>query len=293
MPVRCYTRKERGDLHVLLPLEGRLKHNCLLVNDTVMFVYEQLLEGISLDELTRVFVKRAETLGQGSEEEQGRGKITPSKVKFDLYRILVLLKDHEICDYIYSDLAAQLLPRGKLLKGTSQVLPVGALAQASEFLMQGANGSGAVQTFFSAPVIGPSNQSCFGLEGLARRHLDQEEVCFVRLDKRANIEACSSIRGFTTQPSTLTIWHVAGRFDSDSQFEEAVGSHLAETCGLLSVVTLSPKVRFLLPTGEDPDVRLHGTFPSLIGELGFRKAFDLRNEFGEGKGLVGYDKTLL
>ena len=34
-PVPCFTRTERNGIRVIFPLEGQMKQNCLLVNETV------------------------------------------------------------------------------------------------------------------------------------------------------------------------------------------------------------------------------------------------------------------
>ena len=85
---------------------------------------------------------------------------------------------------------------------------------------------------------------------------------------------------------------MAARGGSREDFEDAVGHHLASLCGLLSVTALSPMVRLQVPTGEDPDVTLHESFYDVIGELGFRRSFELPDELGRDAGLVGYDKVL-
>jgi hypothetical protein len=86
--------------------------------------------------------------------------------------------------------------------------------------------------------------------------------------------------------------YVAARHPSPEAFEDAVGRHLAALCGLLSIVAVSPMIRFQVLTGPEADVSLHESFLDVIGEIGFRKSFDLPDEIGPGQGFVTYDRTL-
>jgi hypothetical protein len=117
-------------------------------------------------------------------------------------------------------------------------------------------------------------------------------VYFAQLDKRGKVEAASAVRGFGTQPEALNFTYVAGRTDGDHDFDEILGRHIAQLCGLLSVVTLSPKIRFLVADGDGEHTSTHDVFLSLIGELGFRRAFHLPDELEEGVALAAYDKIL-
>src|SRR5262249_27334346 len=137
MPVPCFTRTENNGMYVIFPLKGKMKHDCMIVNETVKWVYDRLQDNVGLDELVPSFTSRASELkrvrefptdSNGSGGNGGNGHVVlPSnaqadaeKAKFDLYRILLSLRDRDICDYTYDQLLT-LLPGGRVLKGTTQV----------------------------------------------------------------------------------------------------------------------------------------------------------------------------
>jgi len=319
-PVSCFTRAEHNGIRVLFPIEGRMKQNCLLVNEAVEFTYEQLVQRVTLAELRDAFAARAEAqytrdLAQWEDERRqrdlaaagsGNGSASragtladeepprpplPDKVHFDLYRILVMLKDHEICRYADSELI-ELLPQGRELRGATQLMSVASIQKTSEFLQASLDPDSDVVPFYTLPRRERLDPAYFDVAGVARRHLNQQHVYFVHLDKRGRVQVCSLLAGFASQPASLRIGYVAARADSPEGYEDAVGSHLSSLCGLLSVTALSPMVRIQIPTGQHPDVTLHASFYDLIAELGFRRSFDLPDELGREAGLVGYDKVL-
>lgn len=289
MAVSCWTREEKNGLHIIFPLEGRMKQDCMIVNDTVKFVYDRLAEGVGLQELTELYLDYARAK---SHEEAAEAKpLDPAHVKFDLYRTLVLLKDHEICDYGFEELL-QLLPSQPKLRGRTQICPIESIAEVAELMRSPLISPNGVEVLYSYPHLSQRRPEEFGLESICRRHLDEEEVCFAQLDKRGKVEAASAVRGFGTQPEALNFTYVAGRTDGDHDFDEVLGRHIAQLCGLLSVVTLSPKIRFLVADGGGEHTSTHEVFLSLIGELGFRRAFHLPDELEEGVALAAYDKIL-
>jgi hypothetical protein len=305
MSVRCFTRDENNGIHVIFPVEGPLKQNCLLVNDSVQFAFDAVRTGVALPELRRRYLERAEeeyrrdvAAWDGQDEDRKPKRPRVSKVLFDLYRILLSLKDHAICDYSHGELRS-LLPQGTELRSASQIMPVGAIEKTWEFLTAGlagaagATGDGVSRFLFALPAPRSLPPGHFSPEQIARRHLGQQEVFFVQLDAGGEVEACTVVSGFAAQPYSLVCTFAAGRCGSAEEFRRSIGSHFARVCGLLSVVTLSPMIRFPLPTGPHADVHVDAAFHELIGELGFRKSLDLADELGEGDGLVAYDKTLL
>lgn len=298
MPVQCFTRDENNGIHVIFPLEGPRKQNCLLVNDTVRLVYERVQEGMALPQLRALFLDRASTLYRnelakwnGEDEERRPREPIAKKVLFDLYRILLNLKDHGICQYTHEELHS-LLPQGTELRGASQIMPVGALGKTADFLNRALSGDGDVAVFFSIRALNNLPANYFAPEHIARRHLGQQEVYFIQLDKNGVVEACTVVAGFAIQPHSLTATFIAGNSPSEAEFRHIIGSHFGRVCGLLSIVTLSAVIRLPLPTGDNADVHLHELFFDLIGELGFRRSLMLPNELGENRGLVAYDKTL-
>jgi hypothetical protein len=303
MPVRCFTRTEKNGIHILFPLEGPMKYDCLFVNETVWFVYQQLQAGLPIDALTRVFIERAQRLSGTVPSADGNGSgngsgITPSplrtseeRLRFDLYRILLSLRDRKICDYDFDGILAQ-LPQGKVLKGKTQVMPMALVRQTAEFLKQSVAAEGPVRPFYGNPAPQYLTESYFDPELVTRRHLDQVEVYFLGIDKRGEIEACISVRGFTFQPASLTMFYAAARHDSSEQFETIIGTHFARLCGLLTVVSLSAKLRFQHAVGAATAAYVHPNFERMIGELGFRRAFYLADELGPGTAYVAYDRAL-
>lgn len=298
MSVQCFTRDEHNGIHVIFPLEGPKKQNCLLVNDTVRLVYDRVQERMSLPQLRALFLDRASTLYRnelaqwnGEDEERRPREPIAKKVLFDLYRILLNLKDYGICEYTHEELHA-LLPQGTELRGASQIMPLGAVGKTTDFLNRGLSGDGGVAVFFSIRALNNLPANYFGPENITRRHLGQQEVYFIQLDKNGGVEACTVVAGFAIQPLSLTATFIAGHAPSEAEFRHIIGSHFSRVCGLLSVVTLSAMIRLPLPTGDNADVHLHEVFFDLIGELGFRRSLMLPNELGEHRGLVTYDKTL-
>jgi len=298
--VDCFTREERNGIHMIFPLAGPKKQNCLLVNSAVRTVYEHVRQGSDLATIIQdhdAWAQQSyrEALEDWDESEESGRPQPPSEkqVRFDLYRSLLMLRDHALCDFDFSDLMT-LLPQGTGLPGTSQLMPVCRADKTSEFLMRAISAEDeAVQPFFCAPDPSHLIPGYFQTEQLIRRHLCQEEVYFIQLDDDGEVEACSVIGGFATQPQSLTAALVAARHDSEAAFRETMGTHFARVCGLLSIVTLSAMIRMQYPTGENADVYLAPCFKELIGELGFRRSFDLPTELGEASGIVGYDKPLV
>jgi hypothetical protein len=298
MSIQCFTRTENNGIHVIFPVEGPMKQNCLLVNDTVQYAFDRVRAGADLAALRQEVLSRAETeyrqaLAQwdGADEEARPKAPVPKKVLFDLYRTLLNLRDHGICTYSHHELRS-LLPQGTELRGTSQLMPLSAVNKTSEFLKRALSADDGVQVLYSLRALANLPPAYFEPEYVTRRHLGQEEVYFVQLDSRGAVEACVVVAGFAIQPHSLTAVVVAGAHASDAEFRQAVGSHFSRVCGLLSIVTLSALVRFPVPTGDDPDVYLHPVFYDLIGELGFRKSLTLADELGPSRGVVAYDKTL-
>ena len=293
MPVPCFTRHERNGMHVLFPLEGRMKHDCMIVNDTVHRVYELLRDGIGLDELTARFATLNTGNGAGSVAGAANGgpPVAATKRNFDLYRILFGLRDRQLCDYSFDELLT-LLPKGNVIPGTTQVLPTRLLHQAAAFLARSLDPAGDVRPFFSFYPSDRIPVEYFGVETLARKHLDQAEVYFVALDAEGEVEAATAVLGLQYQPQTLTALYVAARYDGDQGFEERAGIHLARLCGLLSVVSLSAKLRMQVVSGGQIDSTVHPGFERVVGELEFRRIFHLADEMGPGTTLTGYDRAL-
>ena len=298
MSVQCFTRDENNGIHVIFPLDGPLKQNCLLVNDTVQFAFDRVREAVSLVQLRDLFLDRAFTMYRdelaqwdGADEERRPREPVAQKVLFDLYRILLNLKDHGICEYGDEELRT-LLPQGTELRGTSQIMPLGAVDKTAEFLTRALSADSDVAVFYSVRALGNLPPDYFTPEQITRRHLGQQEVYFIQLDKRGRIEGCTVVGGFAAQPNSLSVTFVAGLSVSEAEFRRIVGSHFARVCGLLSIVTLSAMIRFPVPTGDSPDIHLHDIFFDLIGELGFRRSLTLPNELGKNRGVVAYDKTL-
>src|SRR5262245_19098805 len=84
MTVRCFTRKERDGMYVIQPLEGRSKLDCMIVNETVKFVYDRIAAGTSFADLTAAFTERARyELGEerrpaaGAADSAANGSGTP------------------------------------------------------------------------------------------------------------------------------------------------------------------------------------------------------------------------
>ena len=298
MSVQCFTRDEHNGIHVIFPVEGPRKQNCLLVNDAVQFVYERVQAQMSLPQLRELFLDRASTMYRnelakwnGEDEERRPREPIAKKVLFDLYRILLNLKDHGICEYTHEELHT-LLPQGTELRGASQIMPLSAIGKTADFLNRSLSGNGDVGVFFSVRALNNLPVNYFAPEHITRRHTGQLEVYFIQLDRNGVVEACTVVAGFAIQPHSLTATFVAGRAASESEFRHIIGSHFARVCGLLAIVTLSAMIRFSLPVGDNPDVYLHDSFFDLIGELGFRRSMMLPHELGENRGLVTYDKTL-
>ena len=298
MAIQCFTRAENNGIHVIFPVEGPMKQNCLLVNDTVRFVFDLVRGGAPLSRVRTAFVERAEAeyrralaAWKGDDEETKPKEPARRTVLFDLYRILLNLKDHGICEYGHADLR-QLLPQGTELRGASQIMPVSAIAETAAFLGEAMSGNGAVRVFYSVRALENLPRGYFLPENVTRRHLGREEVYFIDLDEAGEVDACTIVAGFGIQPHSLTATFIAGRHRSEDEFRETIGRHFARVCGLLSIVTLSAMIRLPVLTGQAPNVYLHEDFLDLIGELGFRKSLDLPDELGPGAGLVAYDKTL-
>jgi len=313
---------------LIFPVEGRMKHDSTLVNGTVKYVYDRLLEEVPIDVLAKDFVARAQRLrAEDAAGTNGNGlppaedpEADEQKLRFDLYRILLSLKDREICDYSFETIAG-LLPPGQAVRGTTQVMPLGLLGKVSEFLKAAvalpaptAASAGptdeaavapataapapwddtgrAIRVFYAFPTpdrFGAGGGAYFDREQMLRRHLDQTEVYFIALDRDGEIEACTAVRGLPYQPLSLVVFLTVVRATADADVEERVGIHLARLCGLLQVTSLSAKIRIQ----HAPDLAyFHGSFDRVLGELGFRRAFRLPDELGPGRELVAYDRVL-
>jgi hypothetical protein len=320
--IRCFVRPERNGMWVVFPIEGRMRHDCMVVNGTVKFVYDLLLQSLPIASLADTFVVHARE-GKRASAATGDSNGGPvaddpeaedERTRFDLYRILLSLKDREICDYSFEEIAS-LLPAGRVVPGTTQVMPLCLLGKTSAFLREAVaipavpagepvpstNGNAAppwddrgrpVRVFYSFPTpdrFGLDAGAYFATEPMLRRHLDQAEVYFVALDGAGEVEACTAVRGLPYQPLSLVIFLVAVRSTSDEDLEDKVGIHLARLCGLLQVTSLSAKIRLQHTPGL---AYFHPCFDRVIGELGFRRAFRLPDEVGPGKELVAFDRAL-
>lgn len=327
--IPCFIRRERNGMWVIQSLAGRMKHDCMIVNDTVKWVYDRMVGGMPLPELTAAFRERALALPRDGTAGAADGGARPAgetngggrpaagdphtddeRIRFDLYRILMAFRDRDIGDYAFADVAA-LLPPGRPLRGTTQVMPVCLLDETAAFVARalasarevpGASGNGhgprpadaaeRVEAFYGFPAVEHLNPAYFEPEQILRRHLDQAEVYFVGLDAGGRVEACTAIQGLPQQPATLRLFFSAARADTPEQFEDRIGIHLARLCGLVQVTTLSAKIRFQWTTGEEPRATRHAVFDRVVADLGFRRSLVLPDEFAEGNALVAYDRTL-
>ena len=313
---------------LIFPVEGRMKHDSTLVNGTVKYVYDRLTEAVPIDVLAAEFVARARAMKTADAAGTNGGpapgedpEADEQKLRFDLYRILLSLKDREICDYSFETIAS-LLPPGQVVRGTTQVMPLGLLGKVSAFLKEAvavpapptADGAGPtdgaavapeasapppwndagrpIRVFYAFPTpdrFGAGGGAYFATEQMLRRHLDQTEVYFVAVDKDGEIEACTAVRGLPYQPLSLVVFLTVVRATDDADVEERVGIHLARLCGLLQVTSLSAKIRIQHTPGL---AYFHPSFDRVLGELGFRRAFRLPDELGPGRELVAYDRVL-
>jgi len=104
---------------------------------------------------------------KSEEEEAAEPKpLDPARVKFDLYRTLVLLKDHEICDYEFEELL-QLLSSQPKLRGRTQICPIESIAEAAELMRNPLLHSNGVEVLYSYPHLSKRRPEDFGLEKLA------------------------------------------------------------------------------------------------------------------------------
>ncbi len=298
MSVRCFTRDENDGIHVIFPVEGPMKQNCLLVNDSVQFIFDRVRGGMRLDELRDAYLERAREeyrrdldAWDGNDAEAKPREPQERKALFDLYRVLLNLQDHAICDYRHEELRS-LLPQGRELHGTSQLMPVVAIPKTARFLTRALSRSSDVRIFYALPSAANLDPQHFAAERITRRHFGQEEVYFIQLDKKGEVEACTVVSGFAIQPYSLVSSFIAAVGHSDDDFRQRVGAHFSRVCGLLSIVTLSAMIRLPVLTGEGADVYTDAGFLELVGELGFRKCLDLPEERGEDGGIITYDKTL-
>lgn len=312
---------------LIFPVEGRMKHDSTLVNGTVKYVYDRLTEAVPIDVLAADFVARARALKSADAAGTNGGpppgedpEADERKLRFDLYRILLSLKDREICDYSFETIAS-LLPPGQVVRGTTQVMPLGLLGKVSAFLKDAvttpapaADGAGptdgaavaagasqappwddagrAIRVFYAFPTpdrFGIGGGAYFDTEQMLRRHLDQTEVYFVAVDREGEVDACTAVRGLPYQPLSLVVFLTVVRATDDADVEERVGIHLARLCGLLQVTSLSAKIRIQHTPGL---AYFHSSFDRILGELGFRRAFRLPDELGPGLELVAYDRVL-
>jgi hypothetical protein len=297
--IRCFTRDERDGIHVIFPIEGPKRQNCMLVNDSVNFVFEAMLAGASLEDIRTAFVDRVHASYErdlaawdGQDEDARPREPVLRKLHFDLYRIMMQLRDHGICEMSHEDLTT-LLPPGNELRGTTQILPVRTVPKLAAFLQEAASVGEKGRFFFCGSAVDKLPPAYFCEEAIIRRHLAQTEVYFVHIDDDGEIEACMVVAGFAYQPASLICPMVSARHASRKEFLEAIGKHFSRVCGLLSVVTLSAMIRFQILTGDGVEMTLDPELVPFLGELGFRKAYDLANEFGPGRGIIAYDKTLL
>lgn len=305
MPVPCFTRQERNGMHVLMPLAGRMKLDCMIVNETVKWVFDRLREEMPFPELVPHFVQHARRLvqteppaaanGNGATPPVGRPAADPrneqERLRFDLYRILLSLRDRELCDYPFDELLS-LLPGGTVLRGTTQVMPLSLVRETAAFLQASLRGEGDGRPFFCPQPVAKVPPQYFDVEQIVRRHLDQIDVYFVGVDAHGALEACTVIQGLKYQPYSLMAFYVCGRAPSEEAFGQAMGTHLARLCGLLSVVSLSAKLRFQFASGASDAAYLHPLFEQMLGELQFRRSFQLPDELGSGRALVAYDRAL-
>ena len=298
MSARCFTRDENDGIHVIFPVEGPMKQNCLLVNDSVQFVFDRVRGGVGLGELRDAYLERAHEEYRrdldgwdGSDAEAKPREPQARKVLFDLYRTLLSLQDHAICDYSHDELRS-LLPQGKEIPGSSQLMPVVAIPKTARFLTRALSRAGEVRILYALPSPDKLDPQHFAAERITRRHFGQEEVYFIQLDKKGEVEACTVVGGFAVQPYSLVSSFIAAVGHSEDDFRQRVGAHFSRVCGLLSIVTLSAMIRLPVLTGNDADGYTDASFLELIGELGFRKSLDLPEERGENGGVITYDKTL-
>ena len=300
MPVPCFTREENNGIHVIFPIEGPMKQDCLLVNGTVQFLYEHSSTDTPLDELCVGILARAKKQyqadlatweGEDAEEDEKPKEPVEAKVLFDTYRTLLNFRDHGICTYSADELHG-LLPQGIELKNSAQIMPIRAARKTAEFLQRALTEDESPEIFFSLRALHNLPPNYFDVDQVIRRHLGQQEVYFIQLDGNGEINACVVVAGFAIQPHSLTAVFIAGDHPNTEDFTQAVGSCFARVCGLLAIVTLSSVIRVAVPSGADPDVHTHEIFFDLIGELGFRQTLTLPEELGPSRGVIAYDKTL-
>ena len=70
MPVACFTRVERNGMHVLMPLAGRMKLDCMIVNGNVKWVFDRLCDGMPLPELVPAFPDKVITVRRSYLEKE-------------------------------------------------------------------------------------------------------------------------------------------------------------------------------------------------------------------------------
>jgi len=297
-------------MHVIQPQAGRMKHDCLIVNDTVQFVYDQVARGVGLEELVATYAEHARvsrreataavTNGDRPAVSASDPHSEEERIRFDLYRTLLALRDRDICEYPFDDLVS-LLPPGRPIKGTTQVMPVCLLHRTAAVILESLDhasrqlneqGGPHFEVFYSFMVAARLNRLYFDPEQILRRHLDQNEVYFVAVDAAGEIEAVTAVQGLPQQPATLRVFFAGARCDTTEAFEERMGIHLARLSGLLQVTALSAKLRFQWNSAADPAETRHEAFDRVIAELGFRRSFVLHDEFADGDALVAFDRTL-
>lgn len=330
--IRCFTRQERNGMWVIFPIEGRMKHDCMVVNETVKYVYDQLASGVELAALADDFVAYARRRKAADAAEGNGHPSAPAddpaaeeqKTRFDLYRILLSFKDREICDYSFEAIAG-LLPPGQLVPGTTQVMPLGLLAKTSAFLKQAVSGP---EPAADAPVLSSTNGNGTGTPapaGVAPPWDDRGRpvrvfYSFPTPDRFGVGQGAY----FATEPmlrrhlDQTEVYFVG--VDRDGEVEACTAvrglpyqplslvifliavrctsdADLEETVG----IHLARLCGLLQVTSLSAKIRLqhtpglayfHESFDRVIGELGFRRAFRLADELGPGHELVAYDRAL-
>ena len=329
--IPCFTRKERNGMWVIFPIEGRMKHDCMVVNDTVKYVYDRLAEGMPLLALADDYVAYARRLkaataastnGNGGPPAVDDPAAEEEKTRFDLYRILLSFKDREICDYSFETIAS-LLPAGQIVPGTTQVMPLGLLAKASAFLKQAV--SSPEPPADAPPAPSTNGKSPPAPAGPAPPWDDSGRpvrvfYSFPTPDRFGVGQGAY----FATEPmlrrhlDQTEVYFVA--VDKQGEVEACTAvrglpyqplslvvfliavrctsdADLEETVG----VHLARLCGLLQVTSLSAKIRLqhtpglayfHGSFERVIGELGFRRAFRLADELGPGHELVAYDRAL-
>jgi hypothetical protein len=281
MPVPCFTRQERNGIHFVLPLAGPQKFNTVLLNQTSFDVLEQLRAGWGFDEVVADYCARA----------QGDGSPTRARLRFDLYRLLLQLRDHGICDYPMETLTA-LLPPGRRHRDETQVMPVEAAAETAELFRDALSREKGARFFFSTVPCDAIGSEYFDPGHLVRRHLTGREACFVHLDHWRAVTAATALVGYGGGLGSMNVQFVAARGASEQRFEAVVREHLVRLRALLATATISPILRFQAPEPSDLLAVLHESFAAVLGAVGFRKSFSLPDELAPGRGLTAWDLLL-